>query len=172
VADGGGLVNITGREKATIFLSILGSDTAARILRYLPEELADVIATSINHLPTPTPDALGAVLKEFKSGLALRAPIAPPPPQIAEEAVIAEDDSPLGRLNAAYAKRLAQLFSFERPQVAAFVLSMLNPAKKEEVLMNLGPQKGEIDNLIKTGRSNKFTEMLKSQLLELFAGKL
>lgn len=164
-------MNITGREKATIFLSILGSDTAARILRYLPEELADVIATSINHLPTPTPDALGAVLKEFKSGLALRAPSAPPPPQI-EETVIPEDDSPLGRLNAAYAKRLAQLFTFERSQVAAFVLSMLNPAKKEEVLMNMGQQKNEIDTLTKTIRSNKFTEGLKTQLLELFAGKL
>lgn len=164
-------MNITGREKATIFLSILGSDTAARILRYLPEELADVIATSINHLPTPTPDALGSVLKEFKSGLALRAPSTPPPPQI-EETVVPEDDSPLGRLNAAYAKRLAQLFAFERPQVAAFVLSMLNPAKKEEALMNMGQQKNEIDNLIKTIRSNKFTEGLKNQLLELFAGKL
>src|SRR3989339_603100 len=71
MAYGGGRVKLTGKEKATIFLSILGSDTSSAILRYLPPELADIIASSINHLPTPTPEALGEVFSDFESYIAL-----------------------------------------------------------------------------------------------------
>ena len=58
---------LTGREKATIFLSILGADVSSRILRYLPGELADLIASGINHLPTPSPEALAEVLSQVKA---------------------------------------------------------------------------------------------------------
>ena len=64
-------MQLSGREKATIFLSILGAETSSRVLRYLPGELADMIAKGINHLPTPTPEALGEVLNDFLSYLAL-----------------------------------------------------------------------------------------------------
>ncbi len=50
---------------------MLGAETSARVLRYLPDELADLIAAGINHLPTPSPQALEQVLGEFKSYLAL-----------------------------------------------------------------------------------------------------
>ena len=55
-------MKLSGREKATIFLSILGPETSAQVLRYLPGEVADLIASGINHLPTPSPEALGYVL--------------------------------------------------------------------------------------------------------------
>ncbi|HVN66917.1 MAG TPA: hypothetical protein VMT55_00970, partial [Candidatus Sulfotelmatobacter sp.] len=69
---------LTGREKATIFLSILGADVSSRVLRYLPGELADLIAAGVNHLPTPSPEALSEVMEEYRGFLAL--PAAPPPP--------------------------------------------------------------------------------------------
>ena len=73
---------LTGREKATILLSIIGAETASRVLRYLPNELADLIAAGINHLPTPSPEVLTEVMREYQSYVALpEAPTPPPLPQ-------------------------------------------------------------------------------------------
>ncbi|NQU16927.1 MAG: hypothetical protein HQ564_02580 [Candidatus Saganbacteria bacterium] len=171
-------MKLRGREKATIFLSILGSDTAARILRYLPEELADVIATSINHLPTPTPDALGSVLSEFKGYLS----IGPARPAPAIEAKIEtvepqvevklEPQTPLQVLNAASGKKLSYLFSFERPQLTAFVLSRLTSEIREDVLLNLGPQKDAVTDMLKSLKPNKYTPQIEAQILEMFSKKV
>lgn len=166
-------MNLSGREKATIFLSILGSETASRILRYLPEELADVIATSVNHLPTPTPDALGQVLTEFKGALSLspgQSATALGQPEEREVAVLT--GTPIEKLNAASAKKIAYIFSFERPQVIAFVLSRLNNQKKDEVLENLGPQKDIVFDLLKSIKSTKFSPKIESELLEIFSKKV
>ena len=148
-------------------------------MRYLPEELADVIATSINHLPTPTPDALGSVLTEFRSYLSLK----PAEPQAvlegkSETAIqkIEEDKSvpktPIDILNAASAKKLAYVFSFERPQTTAFIVSRLIEEKQEEVLMNLGPQKEVVSELIKALKPNKFTSIIESELIASFSQKV
>lgn len=162
-------MNLSGREKATIFLSILGSDTASRILRYLPEELADVIATSINHLPTPTPDALGAVLSEFKSALALR-PAEPTP--VLSSPQVSRSDVPVDIINSASAKKLIYLFSFERPQLIAFILSRLGEEKQDEVLLGLGPQKEIVSDMLRSLKKNKFTNQVEEKLLEIFSKKV
>lgn len=172
-------MNLSGREKATIFLSIVGSDTAARVLRYLPEELADVIATSINHLPTPTPDALGSVLSEFRSYLSLKPAESFAALEGRGEMVVSNSEesltvpkTPIGILNAASAKKLAYSFSFERPQIVAFIVSRLKEEKQEEVLMNLGPQKEMVSELIKALKPNKFTSIIEQELIESFSQKV
>ena len=163
-------MKLRGREKATIFLSILGSDTAARILRYLPEELADVIATSINHLPTPTPDALGSVLSEFKGYLSIGP--ARPAPAIEAKIETVEPQTPLQVLNAASGKKLSYLFSFERPQLTAFILSRLTSERREDVLINLGPQKDAVSDMLKSLKPNKYTPQIEAQILEMFSKKV
>ena len=119
-------MKLSGREKATIFLSILGPEVSAQVLRYLPGEVADLIASGINHLPTPTPEALGMVLHDFKSYLALPAAgqpapriEAPPKPAIPREKMTAKDI-----ILSASPKKLAFLLSEERPQVAAVIQSL------------------------------------------------
>lgn len=119
-------MKLSGREKATIFLSILGPEVSAQVLRYLPGEVADLIASGINHLPTPTPEALGVVLNDFKSYLALPAPgrpipqiEAPPKPSIPREKMTPKDI-----ILSASPKKLAFLLSEERPQVAAIIQSL------------------------------------------------
>ena len=95
---------LTGREKATIFLSILGAETAARLLRYLPEELAHVIAAGIDRLPAPSPESLSEVLDEFSGYMALpqaaaprrleEVPASPPPPSRRKTYSILMDERP------------------------------------------------------------------------------
>ncbi|MFA4905330.1 MAG: hypothetical protein WC645_02380 [Candidatus Margulisiibacteriota bacterium] len=125
-------MKLSGREKATIFLSILGPEVSAQVLRYLPGEVADLIASGINHLPTPTPEALGVVLNDFKSYLALPAPgrpisqiEAPPKPSLPREKMTPKDI-----ILSASPKKLAFLLSEERPQVAAIIQSLFPENQK------------------------------------------
>lgn len=125
-------MKLSGREKATIFLSILGPEVSAQVLRYLPGEVADLIASGINHLPTPTPEALGVVLNDFKSYLALPAP-GRPAPQIeapAKPSIPREKMTPKDIILSASPKKLAFLLSEERPQVAAIIQSLFPENQK------------------------------------------
>lgn len=155
---------LSGREKATIFLSLVGSDTSSRILRYLPGELADLIASGINHLPTPSPDALSEVLEEFKSFLALpEAEKAPtqertlPPPRV--------DEKPRPKRNYA-------LLMYERPQMIAYLLSIMPEDQREEALLNLPREKVLIEELLYTIKSNTLSPKIEQKLKELYKGRL
>jgi len=177
-------MQLTGKEKATIFLSILGTDTSSRILRYLPEELADIIASSVNHLPTPTPDALGEVLNDFRSYTALPAPAAPHPaasvptpmPHRAGESatpeIHLEPGTPRETLEHAPAQAIAFVLSDERPQMIAFVLSRLSAAKREEVLAQITAQKDIVLDLLSGMRKSPVAQRIEEKLLADFAEKL
>ena len=113
-------MTLSGREKATIFLSILGAESASRVLRYLPDELADLIASGINHLPSPSTDALGEVLDEFKTFLALpESEAAAPRKRLGQTAKPAMPRKSYGTL------------MYERPQMVAFLLSKMPDAQRE-----------------------------------------
>ena len=147
---------LTGREKATIFLSILGADTASRVLRYLPDEIADLIAAGINHLPSPSPDALAEVLGDYKSHLAL--PEAPSRP-----ATLATP-SP--------ARRAYSFLIYERPQTVAFLLSLLPPEERAEALLSMPRERALIEELIEGFKINPLRSKLQEKMSASFAGKL
>lgn len=153
---------LTGREKATIFLSILGAETAARILRYLPEELADIIAAGVNHLPSPSPEALSEVLEDFQSYMAL------PEERIRPEL----EAAPFERKTPLTPKKVYSLLMYERPQVAAFLLNLLSPEERSEALLNLPKERYLLEELMHTLKKNALTPKLESKLKEQFAGKL
>ncbi|MBN3033602.1 MAG: hypothetical protein JW873_05850 [Candidatus Saganbacteria bacterium] len=148
---------LTGREKATIFLSILGADVSSRVLRYLPEEIADLIAAGINHLPTPSPQALSEVLEDYQSFLAL------PPGRTAEA-------PPPGR--PAAPRRSFPALIYERPQTTAFLLTLLPESERSEVLAALPREKGVIEELYAGLRTNPLRPKLEAKFRELFAGKV
>ncbi len=151
---------LTGREKATIFLSILGADTSARVLRYLPDELADLIAAGINHLPTPSPQALSEVLGEFKSFLAL--------PEVERVAPrIEEKPRPPSPPKRSYAA-----LKYERPQMAAFLISLLPEEQKEDALHSLPRERETVEDLLANLKKNPMTPRLAAKLKEQFKGKL
>lgn len=147
---------LSGREKATIFLSILGADVSSRVLRYLPDEIADLIAAGINHLPTPSPEALSEVIDEYQSFLALpEAPMPsyplPPPP--------------------APRKSYAALM-YERPQTVAFLLSLMNEDEKQEALRALPRDRALLEELLAGLKVSPLRGKLEDKLKEVFAGKI
>jgi len=145
---------LTGREKATIFLSILGMDVSSRVLRYLPEELADLIAAGINHLPSPSPEALSAVLDEYQSFLAL------PEPEIG---ALSRPAAP---------RRNYSVLLYERPQTIAFMLSILPEEEKAEALTAFPRGKALIEELLQGIRYNRLHPKLEENLREFYAGRL
>jgi len=151
------MINLSGREKATIFLSLLGAETSARILRYLPDELADLIAAGINHLPTPSPEALSEVLDEFQGYLALPEAPGRSAPQISAPRKPRKN----------YA-----ILMYERPQMISFVLSNLPPDEQKEALINLPREKSLIEELMVNLKPNPITDKIAVNLKEYYKGKL
>ncbi len=152
-------MSLTGREKATIFLSLLGAETSARVLRYLPDELADLIAAGINHLPTPSPEALEQVLDEFQGHLAL--PRAAAAPSRIEE-----------RPKPAAPKRSYSILMYERPQMIAYLLSLMPEEQKQEALHSLPREKSIVEELLAGLRENPLSLKLEAKLKEQYKGKI
>ncbi|MCU0641391.1 MAG: hypothetical protein MUC35_04820 [Candidatus Margulisbacteria bacterium] len=148
---------MTGREKATIFLSLLGADVSARVLRYLPDELADVIAAGINHLPTPSPDALAEIMAEYNSFLAL------PPPIERTEQIVYETAPAVARKN--YAPLL-----YERPQLAAFIVSLLPADEREAALRAFPKNRAAIEELLTALKENDLQPKIAERLRQQYAG--
>lgn len=151
---------LTGREKATIFLSLLGAETSARILRYLPDELADLIAAGINHLPTPSPAALSEVLSEFQSFLSL------PESEIEERPRLEHKPKP-SRPRRSYA-----FLMYERPQMVAYLLSLLPEEQRTDALLSLPREKVMIEELLFNLRKNSLSSRLEEDLKKKFKEKL
>jgi len=149
---------LTGREKATIFLSILGADVSSRVMRYLPEEIAEQIAAGVNHLPSPSSQALAEVLDEYQSFLAL--------PESATPERVAPPPRP-----AAPRRSYAPLM-YERPQTAAFILSLLTDEEKAEALQSLPRERPLIEELLASLRANPLRPKLEAKFREVFAGKV
>jgi flagellar motor switch protein FliG len=60
---------LSGKEKATILLSIIGPQKAARLLRQLPEEVSNLLAAQVASLPKPSEDIVQLMLRELSSNL-------------------------------------------------------------------------------------------------------
>lgn len=184
---------LSGREKATILLSMIGADASSKILRHLPDEMADMLVAGVDRLPTPSANAVGEVLQEFTdfvsfSGTRIKNEIEPMPlknePEKADafekEAVEPaalpptppKPSSPLEKLEYADARSFASLLLYERTQMAAFVLTCLSERKREEILVQLPGQRQEIEIWIKQLSENKFTGAFKKSLVEHFAEKI
>ena len=158
---------LTGREKATIFLSILGAEGAAKILRYLPDEVADLIAAGVNHLPSPSPAALGGVLEEFGDFMSL--------PKSDPTLSLEENKEPLTPLEAivnASPRRVASYLITERIQIMAFVLSLFPVHKRKEILTHLPGQRMEVEGLLKDLREHSLSNKVKEKVIVYFSSKL
>ncbi len=183
---------LSGREKATIFLSLLGAEVSARILRLLPDEMADLIAAGVNHLPSPSPDAIAAVLEDFRKFVLPPSSAASPltlntsmqnqeQPQeqpleeeqeIEENAGLKSFSSPEEAILSAPARSIAAVLVYERPQVSAMILSLFSYNKALDVLMNLSTQRAKIEELMRNRLENKFTPKIKDLVIAQIAEKI
>ncbi len=167
---------LSGREKATILLSILGTESSAKILRRLPDELADLIAAGVDHLPTPSPEALLAVLEDFNRYLSL-----PPSyhPEAAGNAAVADNGNknrvyqdPKALLLASSPKKIALNLVHERPQLIAFIVSLLPAGQAADVMAYLPEQRKEVESLLRDIKKIPLSNKIESKVLETLAEKL
>jgi flagellar motor switch protein FliG len=166
---------LSGREKATILLSLLGSDLAETIIGYLPEDLADRVTSSINHLPTPSPEAITSVLEEFTSFISL------PTSDVGQRSIessaenYAEQEpkrSPLDIIFYSQPKKVAVALSAERSSVLAFILSSLPAVQAQEVLSYMTDRRREIESLMKNIKTPPVSEKIRPKIYEILAGRI
>lgn len=162
---------LSGREKATILLSILGTDLSSKVMGYLPSEFADLIAQGIDRLPKPSPEALAKVLDDFSSFMAL----AKAPARKVIEDNSAKPSYPRNNLDAIFysqPKKIAIALSAERIPTIAFLLSYLPQVQADEVLSFMSERKREIESAIRNIKKPIISEKIKIKLMEILAGRL
>lgn len=169
---------LTGREKATILLSLLGSELSSQILQNLPEEFADLIAAGVNNLPTPSSNVIASVLDEFASFMAL--PAAPPrrvieessrPPSITTPPAEPKR-SPYDILFYSPPRKVAVALSAERSYVTAYVLSILPPVQAAEVMTFMSERRKEIETIMRNLKKPPVSEQIKDRIVEILSDRL
>ena len=168
---------LSGREKATILLSILGADVSTRVIGFLPDDMADLLVSGVNDLPKPSPESISVVINEFRQALSLpgsaRQPAieagTPASAQPHQREKSREQMKPKELLNQMSGRALTSILIKERPQTVAFVLMQLPEARTSEVLTYLPEQRREIEYLLRTIRMNPLTEKIKDSVLETVA---
>jgi flagellar motor switch protein FliG len=80
--------------------------------------------------------------------------------------------SPREIIERASPKALSFILSDERPQIIAFVLSLLPEKKKDEVLSSIGSQKNLVIDLINGIKKSPFSAQVEEKLLKYFSEKL
>jgi len=168
---------LSGREKATILLSILGADASSKILDYLPDDMADMLASGVNNLPKPSPEMLTSIMNEFKNYVSLppggsRAQAAPSPQASSAAKPKAQAGTPADVLSRASGRMLVPILLRERPQTIAFVLNQLSDQKTAEILTYLPEQRREIEYLLNTIKENPLIGRIKKDLLASVASRL
>ena len=170
---------MSGREKATIFLSILGADASSKILRHLPEEIADLIASGINQLPSPSPEALTTVLQEFRSYMTISPPEGRSQRGQLGQATypgrrppVPEPGGPLGIIRRTPPDVLAGLLSTERVETIGFVAAHLEPEGAELFLEKFGDRRAPIESVRNHLRSNKLTSQVEERVFSHLARRL
>jgi flagellar motor switch protein FliG len=168
------LAVLTGREKVNIFLAILGPEISAKILRYLPEEMAVLIASGVGKI-VPSKEAIGLVMKDF-GRLFLTA--AGGPPLTLKETAEATKQLPFeGLAKNCSPKSLFNFLSGERIQTAAYILSRFGDLPTAGVLSLFPPEvKSKVElamsKMKKTAFSDKFVapvqNILRDKLLEVY----
>lgn len=66
---------LSGTEKATLLLSILGPQKAARILRHLPDDMANLLSARVATLPPPDPEVVNSIYAEISKKAIESSPI-------------------------------------------------------------------------------------------------
>lgn len=164
------MADLTGKEKALIFLSTLGDEVSRKVLSCLPDKISQRISNELNSFPKPSPDAVAFVFKELNK-IALTARTESPrlSGPVEPEAEIEHLDS-LSHLGRKNPRELVSILQEESAQTVAFILSYLTPSRQTNFLELLSPGRRNEVKQQKVERvpiSNQIFERINEQLLVL-----
>lgn len=175
---------LNGYEKAAIFLSSVGEDVAAEILKYLDVKEIGKISMHMTKLRRIKRSTIYEVLKEAHEmiskgdihieGEELVKKILSK--RLGEEGAtkilqMAADESPLDALKWVDAKTLANFLMGEHPQTIALIICLLEPAQASKVLTSL-PEKLMVDVAMRIATTEKIPESAIEEINEVLKGHL
>lgn len=174
---------LTGRQKATILLSLLGTEISSEILKFLPEDLSDAITSGMSSLPAPSPELISSVLEEFSGFMTLpsasgaseeqRVRYTSPSAEKPSKATTQETQrSPYDILFYSQPRKIAAALSAERPWIVAFVLSILPEVQRKEALSYMNERKNDLERMVKSLKTPPIKEQIKENTVKILSGRL
>ncbi len=160
-------MKLTGKEKALVFLSTLGDEVSAKVLRCLPDKLAAKISAELAAFPGPTPEAIALVFKELNK-FALATVDRPKLTGVVESEASTEPIDSLSHLGRKTPQQLFSLLHEEEPQVLAYVLSYLSLSMREKFYQLLSPGKRSEVKKVQVEKgpwSDKVFELINEKIL-------
>ncbi len=150
--------NLTGPQKASIFLLTLDPETATEVMRHLSEDEIKIITKTIANLDVVSQDVVENVLKEVKEkaeNIALIHQAREFLQKVVAKVLGEKKSAELGQVIDAFnpdtieaafdTKMLATLIQDEHPQIIALIISSLAPSSAKEILAELpDPVKAEV----------------------------
>ncbi len=181
--------NLSGAEKAAIFLSTLPEESTAKVFKSLRDYEIEKIIKAILSLDSPPKDVVHAVIKEAYEMLKETSPfkIAPDnlrkileqslPPEklqkLLEETFITEEGKTIFKeLEKMDPKLVAGLIQNEHPQVIAMILSQLSPMKAADIIQHLPKRLGITNVQEEVIKRIASIEKISTQMLKVVADTL
>jgi len=141
---------IKGKEKALIFLSIIGESASARLLDSLPKDVAEKITNELNAYGEPSPSAVGLVLKELSQFSIEYEERKSLTGDVETQADMEEVDG-LSMLGRKKPEDLAAILQDEKKETIGMILSYLPDRKRENFL-----------KILSHGKRNEYRSLLES----------
>ncbi|MDH3977272.1 MAG: flagellar motor switch protein FliG [Gammaproteobacteria bacterium] len=170
---------ISGSERAAIFLMSLSESEAAEIMRHMPVSDVQKIGQAMATLKNVSRSQADTVLEHFTSSVQTQAPLTGASPQSLKRLLSKSlgedkassllerftDDKPKGleSLQMMDPKEITEIVLHEHPQVIAIVLAGLDPTKSAQVIAEL-PRRMSTDII---ERIAKMTEIPQEAIMEL-----
>lgn len=170
--------NLSGKEKAMVFLAALGDDASAKVLKCLPDKLGEKISEELNFFPKPSKEMMAHVFKELNK-LTLK-----PSPE--EDAKITQEIEsrldkegekarkavkPAGSSNILERLEPGELLNRlqnEQVQTIAFILSLLSATARDNFLQLLSPGRRKEISELKVEDTN-IKEKVREQVEQVLA---
>ena len=175
---------LNGYEKAAIFLSSLGEEVAAEILKDLQHKDIGNITMHMTKMKTINKAVVDDVLKEISESIT-RGDIHVDGEDFVKKALskglgdedatkileMASKDGPLDSLRWVDAKTLSNFLVSEHPQTMALIICLLEPAQAAEVLTTL-PEAVRSDVAMRIAQTDRIPENAIDELKEVLKGQL
>ncbi len=175
---------MSGYEKAAIFLSTLGEDTAAEVLKGLDVKEIGKITMHMSRLKKITRETVDNVLKEVSDSISrgdLRVGGAEFVKKMLSKGLgedgatkileLASKEGPLESLRWVDAKTLVNFLVTEHPQTIALIICLLEPTQAAEVLSAL-PETIKSDVAMRIASTDRIPEHAIEELKEVLKGQL
>jgi flagellar motor switch protein FliG len=175
---------LSGYEKAAIFLSSLGEDTAAEVLKGLDVKDISKISLQMTRLKTVKREVIDNVLKEVSDSVSkgdLRVGGEEFVKKMLNKGLgedgaskimeLASKEGPLESLRWVDAKTLVNFLVTEHPQTIALIICMLEPVQAAEVLQSL-PEAIKSDVAMRIATTERIPEHAIAELKEVLQGQL